>query len=94
MAKRKKINTRRKKARRKKLSEAQGGRCYWCGRDIVAEGLTLTLDHLVLPAEGGTWELSNLALSCDPCNNLRGNERAYDFRIDSEARMAWEGALA
>lgn len=75
---RKEINTRRKRSKRRPLSFHQRGRCYWCGQDIEAAGLQATLDHL---------------LNCDVCNNLRGDEWIYDFKVNVDARLAWEGSL-
>lgn len=52
----------------------RGGRrtfalCHWCPR-IVA-GPDLTIDHVIPLWDGGSWELDNLVLACQPCNNER-----------------------
>lgn len=54
----------RKKLRKKLMGEI--GFCIYCGLEAD------TLDHLVPKSRGGTNEESNLALSCLPCNQLKG----------------------
>lgn len=56
-----------------------GDRCRWCGRPVVfgsrgryPSGSDATIDHVLPVALGGTRELSNLALCCVECNNLKG----------------------
>jgi len=44
-------------------------RCRWC----YAEGIPLTVDHLVLWEEGGPSIEENLVASCRKCNKTRGN---------------------
>lgn len=66
---------------RLKLYEAQGGRCYICGRmtklDPKYENYDdfATVDHIVPVSKGGDNRLKNLALCCKLCNNLKGNFR-------------------
>jgi HNH endonuclease len=71
------------------VAERDGWVCRYCGRDVVApprgrnhtaaEAVSLaTLDHWLPRARGGTWDLSNLVMSCRPCNDdkhtLTGDE--------------------
>jgi hypothetical protein len=51
-----------------------GYRCRYCG----AEGVPLTVDHLVLWEEGGPSLEGNLTSSCRPCNKTRGN---LDYKL-------------
>ncbi|MFI6319738.1 HNH endonuclease [Nonomuraea sp. NPDC050556] len=37
-------------------------RCYLCGKP------GRIVDHILAVAEGGTWEMSNLACICDACH--------------------------
>lgn len=76
------------KARRKKqrIAARDGGwRCHYCERALdpimnpkakhpvkVVE-TTPTLDHVVPQSLGGTSDLSNLVLSCFPCNTSKGS---------------------
>lgn len=63
-----------------RLAERQGYRCYICGRTMVSgegnEGVqsfnTITLDHKVPRALGGTTEEDNIAACCYRCNQLKG----------------------
>lgn len=49
-------------------------RCYWCEKELLEE--ELTLDHVKeLSNSGDKYELSNLVLSCEECNNLRSNNK-------------------
>lgn len=64
----------------KVLSERDGYWCYICDLDfddVNEKGIPnrdiLTIDHFIPLARGGTWELSNLRLACQPCNNLKGD---------------------
>lgn len=81
----KKHNNRNKYLRRK-VAERDGWNCVWCNCVTTNEGGKLsngnlgaehnciaTLEHLVPVNEGGTNNLSNLALSCYACNNKRGH---------------------
>jgi 5-methylcytosine-specific restriction endonuclease McrA len=46
-----------------------GYRCRYCG----AEGIPMTVDHLVLWEEGGPSIPENLVTACRKCNKVRGN---------------------
>lgn len=54
-----------------------GGGCYHCGRHLQLEQHKLpnyaTLEHLTPIMFGGTSDLSNLVLSCAPCNQKLGH---------------------
>lgn len=45
------------------------GICYICR--AVRMGTELTMDHVIPLYQGGTWDLSNLALACKECNEAR-----------------------
>ncbi|GAA4209711.1 HNH endonuclease signature motif containing protein [Streptosporangium oxazolinicum] len=45
-------------------------RCYVCG------GPGQIVDHVKAVADGGSWELSNLACICPACHNLKSSEEA------------------
>lgn len=49
-------------------------RCHWC--PAILTFATMTLDHVVALAEGGTNAMENLAIACGPCNRARGRETA------------------
>lgn len=46
-----------------------GFRCVYCRAD-AADGITLTLDHIVR----GSNEPKNLLTACEPCNSARGGK--------------------
>ena len=47
----------------------QIGWCFWC--DVRLDGPDITADHLVRKAAGGSSELANLVIACEPCNSSR-----------------------
>lgn len=53
---------------RTRLMEAQGGRCYLCGKHMSAP----TEDHVVPKALGGK-NRANRLMACGPCNNRKAN---------------------
>lgn len=42
-------------------------RCVYCGASTT-EGVSLQLDHIVRPEDGGTNDIANLTTSCGSCN--------------------------
>lgn len=50
-------------------------KCRYCGRD----GISLTVDHLVLWEEGGPSIPENLVTACRKCNKTRGNTQYSDW---------------
>lgn len=61
---------------RQRKGELQGGRCFWCGGELLGGG---TLDHLVPKSAGGSWWELNLVLSCRACNARRGSRTVREF---------------
>lgn len=55
-----------------------GYQCRYCG----AEGVPLTVDHLILWEEGGPSIESNLVAACRKCNKTRGNMQ-YEAWLES-----------
>ena len=60
------------------LYEAQGGFCNGCRYRFHT--FHLTFDHVVAKSKGGSDDLENLQLLCQPCNNLKG-KRTPEFLI-------------
>jgi hypothetical protein len=57
------------------LAEAQNWRCCWCGVECVPESdkkNSATIEHVTPRSQGGTDHWSNLAMSCNRCNQARG----------------------
>lgn len=66
--------------------ERDGLLCCYC--DMVLTLETITMDHIVPDSKRGTFNATNLTVSCKPCNNKRGNQpffeycKAFDFSED------------
>lgn len=60
----------RSQRRRARFLERNGGRCYLCGEPLTLE--TMTVDHYVPRALGGSNRRANLRLACAPCNHRKG----------------------
>lgn len=60
---------------------AQEGLCYYCAVHLVNEDgkPKFHIDHYIPLAEGGHNEISNLVLSCPPCNLRKGIEEGSKF---------------
>lgn len=54
-----------------------GWRCLYCGAELIPE--TLTKDHQIAIAKGGTEWPSNLVPSCQPCNSWKGTRKVRTF---------------
>lgn len=67
------MTSKQKNSRKRQLVERYGyeSRCFWCGKLLPIE--QLTLDHLLPISRGGSNNLENLRLACLPCNQGRGN---------------------
>lgn len=60
---------------REYLLEKWGRRCAYCGRRDVS----LEVEHLLPKSRGGSDRVSNLTLSCRPCNQAKGNWTVEEF---------------
>src|SRR5919202_1498850 len=50
-------------------------RCVYCG----ASDIQLEIEHVVPRSKGGSNRVSNLAIACHPCNQVKGNQDIKDF---------------
>ena len=57
-----------------------GGRCEWCGADVV--GAEFELDHIVSLRRGGVNAPGNLALACPDCNRRKARKHAAQFAAE------------
>ncbi len=73
------MSTKAKRKRRKKelIAERDGRLCFYCRRVFELE--FMTLDHLVPKTRGGSNHISNLVLSCSPCNYKKGHVDVVSF---------------
>lgn len=71
--------TKIKKGKCKKiLFEAQKGLCSKCGQKLEITNkqtyYQATIDHIIPFSKGGTFDISNLQLLCNPCNLIKDNK--------------------
>jgi 5-methylcytosine-specific restriction endonuclease McrA len=66
------------KNKRRYLFGLCGGRCAYCGRDIVFEDLHV--DHVVALSKGGSNENDNLLPACKECNASKGQFSIEEYR--------------
>ncbi|MCY4146559.1 MAG: HNH endonuclease signature motif containing protein [Chloroflexi bacterium] len=59
---------------------ASGGRCEWCGRNLV--GAEIELDHVVSLAKGGSNTPANLAVACPACNRRKAQKHPARFAVE------------
>lgn len=62
---------------RLQLGERDGAACFYCR--TPADPTTLTFDHWVPLAAGGTSTPTNLRLACYPCNQAKGNRLPWSL---------------
>ncbi len=60
---------------REYLLEKWNRKCAYCGKDNVP----LQIEHILCKAKGGTDRVSNLTLSCRPCNEKKGDQDIREF---------------
>ena len=78
---------------REYLLEKWGRKCAYCGRRNVP----LEVEHIVPKSWGGTSRVSNLTLSCQECNQEKGNRTAEEYgrpEIQAAAREPLKDAAA
>jgi 5-methylcytosine-specific restriction endonuclease McrA len=84
---------------RQYLLEKWGRKCSYCS----AENTPLQIEHIHPKAKGGTNRISNLCLSCEPCNTKKGTQDITEFlkkkpevlkRIQAQAKRPLKDAAA
>jgi len=63
------MTSKQKENRRNRLIEKYGKKCFWCGKDLDDDDITL--DHYIPKFEGGPNATDNLRLACVSCNHKR-----------------------
>lgn len=61
------------------------GRCVWCDKKIPLSDASR--DHYFPQDKGGPNELSNMVLSCKPCNSAKGNQFPYYDKNGEEPKI-------
>ena len=67
--------------------------CAYCG----ATNVPFEVEHTIPKSRGGSDRVSNLALSCKPCNQAKGNRTAAEFghpEVQAQIKMALKDAAA
>ena len=54
-----------------------GYTCCYC--NTILSYQQITLEHIVPDSKGGTFNSTNLTVSCYYCNNRRGNQNFFDY---------------
>lgn len=60
----------------KRIYEQQGGRCYWCQKEL--NGI-YHIDHRIPLSRGGSNDASNLVIACPTCNMRKGSKLPYEW---------------
>lgn len=67
----------RQKKIREYVVKRDGSVCCYCEKDLVTE--SITMEHIVPDSKRGTFNTTNLTVSCYECNNSRGNKPFFDY---------------
>jgi 5-methylcytosine-specific restriction endonuclease McrA len=59
-----------------KMFAAQRQRCWWCNKGLTK----FHLDHRIPLIEGGTNDVSNMVISCAPCNLKKGRKLPWQMK--------------
>lgn len=76
-------STAQRRALRRRLFNAQGGRCYYCehrmGPPNSGQLREATLDEIIPLSAGGPEDRANCVAACRVCNEAKANMPATDF---------------
>lgn len=67
----------RQKRIREYVINRDGSICCYCDKVLTQE--TVTMEHIVPDSKRGTFNTTNLTVSCSECNNRRGNRPFFDY---------------
>lgn len=62
---------------RNSVIERDGLICSYCDKELTLDGVTM--DHIVPESKRGTYNTTNLTVSCGDCNNKRGDKPFWEF---------------
>lgn len=60
------------------MRDALNHPCFYCGGKLTIK--TITADHGISIADGGSWTMMNLFFPCQPCNWRKGRWSAEEFQ--------------
>lgn len=67
----------RQKRIREYVINRDGSLCCYCDKVLIPE--TVTMEHIVPDSKRGTFNTTNLTVSCSECNNRRGNRPFFEY---------------
>lgn len=68
---------RRQKRIRDYVINRDGLVCCYCNTELTLD--TVTMEHIVPDSKRGTFNTTNLTVSCSDCNNRRGNKPFFEY---------------
>lgn len=71
------LDRKRHKRIKEYVINRDGMLCCYCDKVLTNE--TMTLEHIVPDSKQGTFNSTNLTVSCGPCNNKRGNRPFFEY---------------
>ncbi|MBP6901047.1 MAG: HNH endonuclease [Burkholderiaceae bacterium] len=74
--------------RRRDVFEKSAGKCHYCCRPLILDGIW-HVEHMLPRALGGADEIGNLVAACAPCNLAKGDRTAVEF-VTQAGRTARE----
>lgn len=78
---------------RRRVLEAGGNRCHYCGCELPAPGRHAQVDHRKPARRGGGDEEANLAPACGSCNAAKGAMSEREFlQYVVQRSVAWRAA--
>jgi hypothetical protein len=67
----------RQKDIRNYVINRDGAVCCYCDKQLCSE--MITMEHIVPDSKRGTFNTTNLTVSCANCNNQRGNQPFFEY---------------
>jgi hypothetical protein len=67
----------RQKRIREYVVNRDGSICCYCDKPLATEAITM--EHIVPDSKRGTFNTTNLTVSCSTCNNRRGNKPFFEY---------------
>ena len=71
------LERKRQKRIREYVINRDGLSCCYCEKELTPK--TVTMEHIVPDSKRGTFNTTNLTVSCSSCNNKRGNEPFFEY---------------
>jgi hypothetical protein len=71
------VDRKRQKRIKEYVVERDGSICCYCDKVLTDE--LVTLDHIVPDSKRGSFNTTNLTISCADCNNRRGNVPFFEY---------------